>query len=187
MRDNGTTTGQPQFTSDVGIYLHETESSVSLFVDNYDEVSEAFDKPVQHPWLGVIESTQVESASAGWGYADVPIALFGDDGRKVRLSNVPEYLVWYAPGLQTFEITLYVQTERLAQLSGLLLLEVSNESSGWHKAQYDQSDDNIENGWSRVVITGKVTTAADRFKLTLGMGADAATMQLGKVVLQRRK
>lgn len=193
------------YTLDDGLYrlVGRVESihglaaeGMALFaIENWLELNDYLEPPTRG-WFGIFDNTKTIARSAGWTYAtDDPEAFCGDGNRLQRSdakATAPEYLIWSAPQLHSFQVTLYA---REVEIEKVIELAASQDQSRWEPLSYEKELVATSSaGWHQLVLKGQAGEVYDYFRLTLlgdedGDGSESAApvlLQLGQVDLKWR-
>ncbi|MGI6081943.1 MAG: right-handed parallel beta-helix repeat-containing protein [Limnochordia bacterium] len=165
-------------------YLDEVRTSVGFVTQNFWQLDDLLDAPMETGWFGTLDLSKTVDESAGWQYAtgDEDV-FFGDGSRKARRANTTEYLVWETPLLGDFSLTLYGQDR---EMESIVELAVSADGLDWQPLTYTVAQTGRSaQGWFRLVLSGDASESADTrfFKVTLKESAAPTEIQLGEVHL----
>ncbi len=197
-----------RYTLLISVDAHErpqVQQGVTISIDNEWELSDTLEPPIESGWFGVLSRSKTIFETGGWidATADAE-SFFGDGGRKARAADTTEFLVWEAPHLRTFAVTLY--TTDLARLEDAITLAVGPEvdatgiartagqrgdgigSDGLTPVSYEVEIEASSNGWHKVVLSGAVPAESAGQSFWVGIAAghfpDPKSIQLGAVALQ---
>lgn len=167
--------------SDTGL-LGEAHSSFR--VNNRWLLDDALDPPIQMGWFGLVAQDLTIETSDGWDYdtADAD-RFFGDDGRRTRLSDGEEYLVWETEGpLHSFEVILYTTQPTAYRYVRLEVLV----DGVWKELKFDARTQAGPADLLKMALTGtlKGEIPSERFRLILSGAGDPGDIQIGHVILQ---
>lgn len=169
-------------------YGRTARAAVSLAVDNWWEIDDGLKPPMDLGWFGTVDQSKTSAESSGWAYATDNAPDFGGDGdRKVRSADTAEYLIWDAPALTSFEVTVYATKE---DLSGIVGLSIFTRDSGWQAVAYDTDVEPLPaTGWFAHRLTGTVDVdqGVEAFRLDVYPGGvPFDEIQVGHVKLVGR-
>lgn len=136
-------------------------------------------------WFGTLDRAKTSEASGGWEYAtDLADEFFGDADRRVRKEQTEEYLVWEAPQLKGYSVSVYALQEDVARV---VSLAVSEDGLRWLEAPYRVEVKAASEGgryWLELVGEVSAATRVNYFKLTLlASDGPAGDVQIGRVEL----
>lgn len=161
-----------------------TEKSVLFRSDNWWSNTDAFLPPRSTGWFGVIDQSLALSASDGWFYAtDNANEFFGDKDRRVAPGMSSEELVWEAPSLREFTLTLYAPN--LSELNRVQL-ETSTDGERWFAVPYSVSSNAIESPWRQMILRGSIGSQKEvrYFRVRVEASDSASEIHLGELVLR---
>jgi|GEM_PF-2397462 len=124
-------------------------------VRNWLELVDDLLSPLQNAWFGAQSRKRTVRESSGWTYAaGTAGAFFGDADRLVRTGDGEEWLVWQAPTLREFEITLYAGEP--GDVASAVSVEVSPDGESWTPAAFTSiaAAPEADGGFSRVQLVG---------------------------------
>ncbi|HEX6970696.1 MAG TPA: glycoside hydrolase domain-containing protein, partial [Limnochordia bacterium] len=164
-------------------------AELQLTVDNRWELDDPQQPPLETDWFGTIDFSKTAAASAGWAYATGdPEAFGGDADRRVRAADTDAYLIWEAPQLDRFSVTVYATTPDLERI---VRLSVSADGRTWRRLEPEDTRERIAAAgeWYRHRLTGGLTDADTRsvryFRIDLApAGLPAEAVQIGHVRLE---
>jgi hypothetical protein len=179
--------GRHTLTAVAGIrdgLIDELRTSVDFVTQNFWTLRDLFDAPIETGWFGTLDLSKTVEESPGWQYATGDEdAFFGDDSRRVRRDNTTEYLVWEAPLLKEFNLTLYAQE---GEIESIVELAVSADGLDWQPLSYTMTETGRSpQGWLRLELSGDASEFVDTklFKVTLKQSAAPVQILLGEVHL----
>jgi hypothetical protein len=164
---------------------------VPVFIRNRELMIDGLDGPEVVSIFGAnitFDNTMTSGESSGWSYPPKDSdPIFGDKGRKIKVSGDEEHLTWMAPGLHHFTVTLYVRDESVGDHVRLLAGLVSD---GWIELPYKiEVVESSPHGWKKLALRGEVPeeTEANAFRLVADADAAAGSVQVAEVQLDIRR
>lgn len=144
-------------------------SERNVTVDNYWELSDALQPPVDWGLLGVMDRSHTSSKSNGWLYeTEEPSDFYDDADRMTPGSDRSEHLVWETPKLTEAVITLYATSQ---EVTGGLILSVSRDGAVWDEIDHRVRSVEQESGrWHKLVLAAilpEEVGALSHFRLEL--------------------
>lgn len=169
-----------------------SRSSVRFRTHNWQILVDDIDPPKEMGWFGIMDMAKTSATSPGWQYAAEQAELFyGDEGRRVRTTADPEYLIWETPLLFSFALTIYAPkgADDPLRLNDQIELHISPDGHRWReqpfKAELVESSSPERVMWklSGVIAPLDETTAEQIgwFRLTIkGPHLGGDELQLGQ-------
>lgn len=157
--------------------------------ENWTELDEPFEPPLDAGWFGVQERLRTVAKSPGWVYPkDAAEEFWGDTGRIAPEPGRDVWLVWRHPSLDDFRFTAYATT---VELTGRVLVSVSADAAHWTEVPFDvRVVDAAPTGWYRLELAGTVPEGAEAHYIRLTVagtsGLGAGAFQLGHARLRSR-
>lgn len=162
------------------------ERSVVFRVDNWWTKTDAFLPPQPLGWFGVVDRSLTSYRSDGWFYAqDRSADFFGDRDRLAAPADSTEELIWEAPRLADFVLTLYVRD--LTEVDRVELA-VSADEKTWTPLSFVVSSKS-NGSWHQVQLSGAVPPGqkADFFRVRIAGSAQGHEIHLGELQLRGLK
>ncbi len=175
---DGEYTIQVSFTDTLGRRFTE---SVTFDVDNRWQEVDDLKPPIDSGWFSFDFNKTLERSN-GWAYRTDQFQAFYEDRDRLVLEAETKggYLVWEAPLLDAFEVTLYAREARVD-----VTLAVSSDGATWRTLVPTITQEGPNDaGWYRLVYCGDVTSRGNLFRLTLPQSASPEELQIGKVALR---
>lgn len=159
--------------------------SITVQVDNWWEEVDDLRPPIAAGWF-TADFTKTSARSAGWEYrTDQRDAFYNDANRLAPVTPGLEYLVWDAPALREFAVTLYARRSDPA-----VRVEVSPDGAAWQAVDVPAEVEGPNAaGWYAVRLAGVLdegVPAANHFRLLLLESDGVPQLQVGQVVLRGR-
>ncbi|NLN18216.1 MAG: hypothetical protein GX162_02910 [Firmicutes bacterium] len=161
------------------------EARSSFRVNNRWELEDPLDPPIQMGWFGPVPQDLTIETSDGWDH-DTSDAerYFGDDSRRVRLTDSEEYLVWQTEGaLSSFAVVLYTTQPAAHRYVRLEMLA----DGVWKELEFEARTEVGPSGVMKTALTGTVEEEirSERFRLRILPGAgEPGEIQIGHVTLK---
>lgn len=140
-------------TRNCGTVISDT---VNFAVDNFWEIEDPLEPPVDWGWLGIVDQLLTSSKSSGWGYVgDESSDGFDDPHRLIRSTESTEYLTWETPRLHRAEIVVYSRSGNLD--SEEVEIAVSSDGIKFYRLNYTETVvSQLENGWFKLNLSMEV-------------------------------
>ncbi|MGI6083302.1 MAG: PKD domain-containing protein, partial [Limnochordia bacterium] len=171
-------------TDKIGQTLDEV---IPFTVRNRQVMTDELEPPREFVFWGevmIADNTKTLIESDGWEYAKPDqVPQVDDESRKVKVTDTEEYLVWQAPALRDFTVTLYA---RMEDIEDVVQLSVRAADQQWIDLDYEVQKETIASvDWNRYVLTGKAPQdmQTDEFRLLVNQDAAPDTVQVGLVRL----
>lgn len=155
--------------------------SVPVAIDNYTELIDEMEAPVNLGILGIVKRSRTSAESSGWAYTNEPPGLFGDASRRVRTSTSDEYLVWEMPGLIEYEVLVFATTDDVRHG---VRLQASTDGATWQALDYDVTEHDVEGDWTAYSLHGVSDGQWHLFQVVLtGDAVPSDSLQVAAVKL----
>lgn len=156
-------------------------SSVQFEIKNRWVLIDDMKAPVDAGILGTINLSKASMESEGWAYTNKPENIFGDDSRRIGTSGSSEYIIWEAPQLKEYLVTMYSREDFREDA---ITLYVSSDKVNWEELDYTVTTISSSNGWTEYKLEGQAIASSNWFKLVLdGMSTPNESLQIGAVKL----
>lgn len=174
------------------------QQAVTFSVDNWWQLEDRMEPPLVSDWFGTLSLSRTIWESDGWTHAtDRRELFFGDGGRRARAADTTESLVWDAPNLREFTVTLYTRDASIIQdvvalavgpkFDGKTVDDEAVRAAAWTPIPYEVEVQESAGDWHKVLLAGTVPAgpAGHSFRVTLVEGhAEPDSVQLGAVSLR---
>ncbi|MGI6165786.1 MAG: heparinase II/III domain-containing protein [Limnochordia bacterium] len=156
-------------------------SSVQFEIKNRWVLIDDMKAPVDAGILGTINLSKASMESEGWAYTNKPENIFGDDSRRIGTSGSSEHIIWEAPQLKEYLVTMYSREDFREDA---ITLYVSSDKVNWEELDYTVTTISSSNGWTEYKLEGQAIASSNWFKLVLdGMSTPNESLQIGAVKL----
>lgn len=164
-----------------------SQAAVRVLVANWERLVDPFEPPVVSPWFGAMDRKKTVAETDGWGYETGDPELFlGDRDRRVWSGAGEGHLIWEAPGMRRFVVSLYVRDVGApgeVDLSGITV-SLSEDQQEWIDLAWQATEAITgSGGWRHVKLRGEAGPGmTGRFvRLLVPEELGAGILQLGEV------
>lgn len=154
-------------------------------------VSDRFQPPVTDSFFGNLSFQISEEMSSGWEYAsDTPEQFFGNAQRLRRSSDSQEYLIYDAPGLFDFALTVYAPVAQVEATSNLVEVWMSTGDQTWEPVPTEVAwEIHSDRSHARGIVTpiDRVFRGDVKLKLAILPSGDPDVPQIGRFEMRGRQ